>query len=159
MTKVLMIHPERCTGCKTCVLACVYSHEGEVRPTATRIHVYNWEREQFSVPMTCQQCDDAPCVTVCPTGAMHRSAGTILVEYDQNKCIRCRMCVQACPFGNATYDSVTNKILKCDTCAGAPECAKACPNGALEWVDESISTRSRKKAFAKKFKEAFQEVS
>jgi Fe-S-cluster-containing hydrogenase component 2 len=90
---------------------------------------------------------------------MHRSSGTILVEYDQNKCIRCRMCVQACPFGNATYDSVTNKILKCDTCAGAPECAAVCPDGALEWVDESISTRSRKKSFAKKFKDAFQEVS
>jgi Fe-S-cluster-containing hydrogenase component 2 len=89
---------------------------------------------------------------------MHRASGETLVEYDQAKCIRCRMCVQACPFGNAAYDSVTNKILKCDSCQGAPQCAAVCPNGALEYVDDTISTRSRKKAFAQKFKDAFQEV-
>ncbi len=158
MSKVLMIHPDKCTGCKNCVLACVYAHEDEFRPTAARIHVYNWEREQFSVPMMCQQCDDAPCTTVCPTGAMHRASGSLLVEYDEDKCIRCRMCVQACPFGNAMYDSVTNKIIKCDTCQGAPACVAACPNHALEYVESTIATRSRKKAFADKFKEAFQEV-
>ena len=157
MSKVLMIHPDKCTGCKSCVLACSYKHEGEARPTAARIHVFNWEREQFSVPMMCQQCEDASCVSVCPTGAMHRES-SILVGYDEAKCIRCRMCVQACPFGNASYDTLTNKIIKCDTCDGAPACAAVCPNGALEFVDETISTRSRRKTFAKKFKDAFMEV-
>lgn len=158
MSKVIMIYPERCAGCNTCVLACAFTHDGESRPSASRVHVYNWEREQFSVPMLCQQCDDAPCVAVCPTGAMHRQDGTIVVEYDVNKCIRCRMCVQACPFGCASYDMVTNKIHKCDTCAGAPECVAACPTHALEYVDVTVSTRARKKSFAKKFKDAFQEV-
>ncbi len=159
MAKIIMIHPEKCTGCKSCTLACAYFHEEVSRPAASRIHVFNWEREQFSVPMMCQQCDDAPCVSVCPTGAMHRTGGDILVEYDQTKCIRCRMCVQACPFGNATYDMETNKILKCDTCAGAPECVAICPNGALEYVEDTTSTRSRRRVFANKFREAFKEVS
>jgi Fe-S-cluster-containing hydrogenase component 2 len=68
------------------------------------------------------------------------------------------MCVQACPFGNAVYDSVTDKIIKCDTCQDNPSCVAACPVKAIEYVEEDVATRSRKKAFAKKFKEAFQEV-
>ena len=68
------------------------------------------------------------------------------------------MCVQACPFGNAVYDSITNSIIKCDNCQGEPACAAACPVQALVYIEESISTRTRNKAFAQKFKEAFQEV-
>ena len=158
MSKILMIHPDKCTGCNNCVLACSFHHEGVFRPSASRVHVYNWEREQISVPMMCQQCDNAPCINVCPTAAMHRNPESGVVEWDEAKCIRCRMCVQACPFGNAVYDSLTNKILKCDTCDGDPECVLACPNQALEFTEDTISTRSRKKAFATKFKEAFQEV-
>jgi len=66
MTKLLMIHPEKCTGCENCVLACSFHHEKDFRPAATRIHVFTWEREGISVPMMCQQCGDAPCIKVCP---------------------------------------------------------------------------------------------
>jgi Fe-S-cluster-containing dehydrogenase component len=89
---------------------------------------------------------------------MHRAAGTTLVEYTKALCIGCRMCTIACPFGNAVYDSVTESILKCDTCGGDPACVAYCPSQALEFVDDNIATRSRKKAFATKFKEAFQEA-
>ena len=159
MSNILMIHPEKCTGCENCSLACSYAKEGLFRPAAARVHVYSWEREGFSVPIMCQQCDDAPCVSVCPTGAMHRGPGQVVVDYDSKKCIRCRMCVQACPFGNALYDSSTNTILKCDNCDGDPACVKFCPNKALTFEDETNSGRSRKKAYAAKFKDAFQEVS
>ena len=158
MAKVLMIHAEKCTGCHNCSLACSFVHEGQFRPPATRVHVYSWEREGFSVPMMCQQCDTASCVKVCPTAAMHRTPGTTLVEYTKAKCIGCRMCTIACPFGNAVYDSFTGSIIKCDTCVGDPACVAYCPNQALEFVDDNISTRTRKKAFAAKFKEAFQEA-
>ena len=158
MAKILMIHPDKCTGCLNCSEACSYTKEGRFRSAAARVHVYTWEREGISVPMMCQQCNDAPCVSVCPTGAMHRKTGELIVQYDTAKCIRCRMCVQACPFGNAVYDSVTDSIIKCDNCQGNPACATACPVKALEYVEESISTRTRSKAFAQKFKDAFQEV-
>jgi anaerobic carbon-monoxide dehydrogenase iron sulfur subunit len=158
MTKVLMVHPDKCTGCQNCALACSFVHENAFRPPAARVHVYTWEREGMSVPMLCQQCDEASCVKVCPTGAMHRDQGASVVDYDRAKCIGCRMCVQACPFGNATYDNVTASIIKCDNCGGDPECVQFCPNQALEYQDDSVSTRSRKKAFALKFKAAFQEV-
>jgi anaerobic carbon-monoxide dehydrogenase iron sulfur subunit len=158
MSKILMIHPDKCTGCHNCELACSFSHEGEFRNRASRVHVYSWEREGFSVAMMCQQCDEAACVSVCMPGAMHRDPETGRVEWDKEKCIGCKMCVQACPFGNAVYDAKTKKIFKCDTCGGNPECVTFCPNHALEWVDDNVATRSRKKAFAQKFKDAFTEV-
>ncbi len=126
---------------------------------ASRIHVYTWEREGFSVPMMCQQCDTAACMKVCPTGALHRNLGELLVEFNKTKCIGCHMCTIACPFGNIVYDTYFGAPLKCDQCGGDPSCAKACPAHALEWVDDSISTRDRKKSFASKFKAAFEEAS
>ena len=154
MSKVLMIHPELCTGCSNCALACSFKHEGQFRPAASRVHVFTWEREGFSVPIMCQQCDTASCMKVCPTGALHRVKGETLVEYDRGKCIGCRMCTIACPFGNAVYDSATESILKCDTCDGDPACVRMCPVHALEFVEDSISTRARKRAFASKLKTA-----
>ena len=156
MPKILMIHPDKCTGCQNCELACSFSHESQFRPAGTRVHVYSWEREGFSVPMMCQQCDSASCMKVCPTGALHRAKGELLVEYTQEKCIGCRMCTIACPFGNAVYDAATESILKCDTCGGNPSCAQFCPVGAIEYVEDSISTRSRKMAFASKMKSALE---
>ena len=158
MGMMLTIHPEKCTGCRNCELACSLEHGGDFRIKASRIHVYAWEREAFSVPMMCQQCSDASCVTVCMPKAMHRNPATGLVEYDASKCIGCKMCVQACAFGNAAWDALTASILKCDTCDGDPACAKICPTGALEWTDDDLAVQARKKSFATKIKNAFSEA-
>jgi anaerobic carbon-monoxide dehydrogenase iron sulfur subunit len=159
MAKVLMINPDKCTGCRNCELACSFAHEHQFRPGATRVHAFTWEREGVSVPMMCQQCDDAACVRVCPTGAMHRSATVAnLVEWDAKACLRCKLCTVACPFGNARYDAAASSIFRCDTCGGDPECVKFCPNGALVFVDDEVQTRARKKGYAERLKQAFQEV-
>jgi anaerobic carbon-monoxide dehydrogenase iron sulfur subunit len=154
MAKVLMIHPDKCTGCRNCELACSVSHEGEFRPAASRIHVYNWERENVSIPMTCQQCSTAACVSVCPTGSMSNNRADGTVVWNASSCIGCRMCTIACPFGNATYDVRSNAVLKCDMCNGSPECVQFCPNGALEFVDDTTASQGRKKAYAARFKES-----
>jgi carbon-monoxide dehydrogenase iron sulfur subunit len=156
MAKVFMIHPERCTGCQNCRMACSFSHENQFRPAAARVHVFTSEREGYSVPMMCQQCDAAPCMKVCPTGALYRAQGSTLVEYARAKCMGCRICTMACPFGSAVYDSVTESILKCDTCGGEPACALFCPTQAIEFIEENIATRTRRRAFAAKFKSAFE---
>ena len=158
MAKVLMVHPDKCTGCRNCELACAFSHDGgNFRLRTTRIHVYTWEREGFSVPLMCQQCETAACISVCPTGALYRGADNV-VQWDANKCILCRMCTLACPFGCAVYDAETSAIQKCDMCSGDPACVKACPADALEFADDTIATYSRKKAYAAKLKDAFQEA-
>jgi len=95
--------------------------------------------------MMCQQCGDAPCIKVCPTGAMHRMAGAAL-WIGHEKVHPLQNVHTWLPFGNAVYDSLTNSILKCDECEGDPACVRMCPNKALEFVEDTISTRSRTKA-------------
>lgn len=158
MSKMLVIHPDKCTGCHNCELACSMHHEGHFRPRAGRVHVYTWEREVFSVPMMCQQCNEAACAKVCMPGAMTRNARTGQVDLDHSKCIGCKMCVQACPFGAAVWDSLTARIFKCDTCGGDPACVAFCPTHALEWAEDLVSTRERKKSFATKLKNVFSET-
>lgn len=157
MAKMLMVHPDRCVGCKSCATACAFAHEGSQRLDASRVHIYSFQWEGVSVPMLCQHCSDAACVTVCPTGAMHRNDVTALIELDADRCIRCRMCTMACPFGNAVYDALTDSIFKCDVCQGDPACVQVCPSDALEYVDDTVSTASRQKNFASKLKDVFQE--
>jgi carbon-monoxide dehydrogenase iron sulfur subunit len=159
MAKVIMIHADKCTGCHNCELACSFKQEGLFRPVLSRVHAYSWEREGLSVPMMCQHCEDAPCASVCPTGAMRRNKASGLIDWNKDTCMRCRMCTIACPFGNVVYDSGTNKILKCNMCDGDPECVHFCPSEALTYIEGTIAVRARKKAFASKFKEVFKEVS
>ncbi len=158
MAKMLMIYPDRCTGCHNCELACTLSHDNEFRPSMSRIHVYSWEMEGFSMPTTCQHCEDAPCVAVCPTGAMHDDKALNTVAWDVLKCIGCRMCTLACPFGAVVFDTGRRRIVKCDMCNGDPECARFCPVAAIEYVEEADAVRSRKKAVAVGFKKTFEEV-
>jgi len=79
------------------------------------------------------------------------------LELDKDKCIGCKMCVQACPFGRSVWDELTHKVLKCDNCGGDPACAKMCPTHATEWVDDLVATRTRKRTFAERFKKTFSE--
>ena len=85
MAKMLMISADKCTGCHNCELACSMHHEGDFRPDATRVHVYTWEREGFSVPMMCQHCRDAPCITVCTPHALTRDPATGWVDLDRRQ--------------------------------------------------------------------------
>src|ERR1700731_1055808 len=94
--KFLMINADKCTGCRNCELACAMVQEGAFRPMASRVHVNTWEVEGFSVPMMCQHCADAPCVTVCTPHALERDPQTGWVNLSEPKCIGCKMCVQAC---------------------------------------------------------------
>ncbi len=158
MEKMLMIYPDRCTGCHSCELACSFFHDGEFRPQTARIRVYSWEMEGFSMPTTCLQCDDAPCRAVCPTGALYDEPGRNLVAWTETKCIGCRMCVLACPFGAVVYETPRRRVVKCDLCGGEPECVLFCPNRALEYTGETDANRGRRKAVAFDFKKTFEEV-
>lgn len=159
MAKVLMLNPEKCISCRTCEIACSFEHEREFRPSVARVNVLQFEKEGISVPMMCLQCETAACQMVCPTGALQRNAETGALEINDSKCIRCRMCVNACPFGNASYDAGKNRVVRCDLCGGDPECAKFCPSGAITYVDVTAGALAKKRAYAAKFKEALQEVS
>ncbi|MDD3364127.1 MAG: 4Fe-4S dicluster domain-containing protein [Syntrophomonas sp.] len=158
MDKIIVVQPEKCTGCHTCELVCSFTHADEFNPNRSRISVFNYDKIGFSVPMLCQQCGVAACMNVCPTGAITRNATTGAMEVQDSKCIRCKMCTIACPFGATLYDVVDNIVAKCDLCGGDPACVKLCPSGAISYQEANTASLSKRKAFAAKFKDVFEEV-
>lgn len=111
--------------------------------------------EAVYFPLTCFQCHDAGCVKVCPTSALIRDEETKVIKLIQEKCVGCKMCLLGCPFGTISFNSKTGKAIKCDTCAGDPECIKYCVTGALEFQEAEDSTQYKKRDVAAKLKETF----
>ncbi|NMA55317.1 MAG: 4Fe-4S dicluster domain-containing protein [Firmicutes bacterium] len=157
MSNILLISPDRCRGCGSCELACSFKHEGEFRPAAARISVLRF-KAGISVPLTCLQCDEPYCMAVCKTGAIVKNEVSGVVEVDGDKCIGCRMCVMACPFGNINYSIATKQAVKCDYCGGEPECALWCPEQAIEYVPQDTATLGRKKDYSARFARLVEEV-
>jgi len=134
MDKVIVVDPDRCTGCKVCELICSLHHEDEINPMKSRINIMSWEVEGIDIPMICQQCEDAPCQTVCPTRAIYLNEETGALLIDDAKCIGCRMCLSACPFGAPSVLPDTKKVVKCDLCSGEPQCVEFCEPRALQYM-------------------------
>ena len=137
MEKILVVDHEKCTGCRLCEMVCAVKHTGANVPNRSRIHIIKWPMEGFELPMMCQQCEEAPCIAVCPKDALSRdlALGRVVLNYDL--CIGCKMCVAACPFGGMGIDTVTRKVIKCDLCDGEPACVRFCDPGALQFVPAS----------------------
>jgi len=90
---------------------------------------------------------------------MHQDFMLQRVGWDEVKCIGCRMCTLACPFGAVVFETGSRRIIKCDLCEGKPECVVFCPTQALDYVEETDAARNRTKAVAVEFKKTFEEVS
>jgi carbon-monoxide dehydrogenase iron sulfur subunit len=146
--KTVFVNPERCIGCKHCQIACTVEHsesknlyqavfeEPLPRP---RIHVAPGLYMDSSFPNKCRHCNPAPCMTVCPTGAISRDMEMDIVLVDDTKCIACAMCAMVCPFDVLTFYTVGTKLaaVKCDHCiqrqreGEIPACVEACKTDAL----------------------------
>lgn len=151
MAKVLVIDYEKCTGCRICEQVCTVKHEGVVNPARSRIRVIKWEQEGRYVPMTCQQCESAPCQTICPVKAISRDETLNRVVVDYDICIGCRMCVAICPFGAMAFDTLAQKVMKCDFCDGDPQCARFCEVDAIQYLDATEQSMEKQIATADKF--------
>lgn len=133
-SKTLVIHPERCTGCGDCERACSDRQTGIRNPMRSCIRVIReFDDDTFYLPMTCQQCEDPPCLAACPNEAIFRDDVPDRVVINHQKCVGCRMCVSACPFGAMGFDEERGKSFKCDLCGGDPECVRACEAKAIEY--------------------------
>ncbi|EIM35656.1 4Fe-4S dicluster domain-containing protein [Enterobacter hormaechei] len=138
MNRFILADPEKCIGCRTCEVACMMSHQSSATPVAFTSRIRVVKGGTFTTAVGCHQCEDAPCANVCPTGAIHRAAGAWLVK--QSRCIGCKSCMVACPFGAMQVRVVEDRVqaLKCDLCAhreGGPACVEACPTHALRCID------------------------
>jgi Fe-S-cluster-containing hydrogenase component 2 len=131
--RVLNVNYEKCTGCRLCEMACSLGHFTLFSHWFSRIRVLKGKTFFHFYPQFCTQCGDAYCVRACPTGALEKKFD--LVHYDRNKCILCRQCTFACPWGLIYPDPEMQFMIKCDLCGGDPECVKVCLQDAITFVD------------------------
>lgn len=155
----------RCVGCQTCVVACQQAHNTRPGISWNVVEPVEFGREwpeadRCYLSHACMQCEDAPCVAVCPAGAsVQREDGIVVVDYE--KCVACGLCVDACPYGArkmstsdvwyfdaadpAPYEAYgtqrMNVAEKCTFCAERldeglqPRCVEACFYGARVFGD------------------------
>ena len=135
-----VIDHTRCIGCHACTTAC--KSENEVPLSVTRTYVkyvdagyFPQARRSFQVTR-CNQCEDAPCVTACPTAAMFRRSDGI-IDFDKSICIGCKACIAACPYDAIFINPDDKSAEKCNFCAHRldvglePACVVVCPTQAL----------------------------
>lgn len=148
--KRILVREALCSGCRACEVACVAWHEGGFGTATARIRVTKLDHLGVDRPHVCRLCQPAPCVTACPTGALHRSKfpGTEVVLVQPDECIGCSACVDACPFGVATLHPATGLALICDLCGGNPACVQRCATGALVYDDAEAGPRAKREAEA-----------
>ena len=159
MAKVLYIDHQKCTGCQLCELVCSVSHDGISNPARSRIRVVKWEAEGLYIPMSCQQCQDAPCLNVCPVKAISRNEELEKVVVDYDVCIGCRSCVSACPFGAMAFNPIDRKVFKCDLCDGEPQCVRFCEEKAVDFVEADKVNSSKRRQAAERVSTAGKEAS
>ena len=162
----LVIDLDTCVGCHACAVSCKeWNTGGEAgilpdydkygaEPDGVwfnRIHSYE-SREggacrTVNLPRSCLHCEDALCVTVCPTGASYKRAEDGIVLIDTDICIGCKLCSWACPYGARELDEDAGVMRKCTLCVDriyneniveaerVPACVRACPAGARHFGD------------------------
>ncbi len=163
----LVIDLDTCVGCHACVIACKgWNTENYGAPLAdadpygadpsgaflNRVHSYEIQPDHGAAqlvhfPKSCLHCDDAPCVTVCPTGASYKRAEDGIVLVNEADCIGCGLCAWACPYGAREQDPVAKVMKKCTLCVDriynenlpevdrVPACVRTCPAGARHFGD------------------------
>jgi carbon-monoxide dehydrogenase iron sulfur subunit len=144
--KVIGVHTDRCTGCKTCELYCAVERGShgktllkaaqESPPPRPRIKVE--DSNEVPLPLQCRQCVEAPCLNACPSGALVRDTKSGMVVVREDRCIACWTCLILCPFGVISPWPERKFALKCDRCAFMehPVCVDVCPTRALELADK-----------------------
>ncbi len=163
----LVIDLDICVGCHACVIACKgWNTEGSAGPLhdsapygaapegafLNRVHSYEVTREDAPAaivhfPKSCLHCEDAPCVTVCPTGASFKRGEDGIVLVNEDDCIGCGLCAWACPYGAREMDPVDQVMKKCTLCVDRiyndelpeidrePACVRTCPANARHFGD------------------------
>ena len=152
MPQFIAVDHEGCTGCRECEVVCSLYHFGECNPERSAIRVTRKEKDGLvlSLPLVCQQCEQAPCLEACATGALSRESvrGTIVV--DRESCSGCGDCVEACPAGCIFVDNVSLVVICCDLCSGQPQCVDLCHSHCLTHASsEGASANGRVERLAR----------
>lgn len=142
MAKRLFIDLEKCRQCETCKATCSYFY-----------HPFNdgilHLRELAEFGATCRQCEKAPCVTACPTDALEKQKDGVVKRYNL-RCVACRTCCYACPFGVILPELIPYAVSRCDFCIGrlaegeVPICLGGCPEGAIQYGEFEADPKEKR---------------
>lgn len=140
MRYAFVIDQSRCIGCHACSLACKAEHDvpvGSYRTWVKYVEKGSFpDVRRFFTVLRCNHCDDAPCMTICPTTALFRRSNGI-VDFDRDVCIGCKACMQACPYDALYINPDSGTAEKCNFCAHRvekemePPCATVCPTESI----------------------------
>ena len=145
----------KCTGCKSCQVACKQTYHLSMDNTFRRVFNYaggSWSQNAngtyvaedvfgYFVSAACNHCLNPACVANCPTGAMQKDPDTGIVWTDHETCIACGTCVSVCPYSAPSIDVENGYSVKCDMCKDElaldrlPVCVATCPMRALDFGD------------------------
>lgn len=146
------VNASRCTGCKTCEMACRDAYQlGDISSFRRVCEASggSWVKEggswwhnvfAYYLSVACNHCDDPVCQQVCPSGALRKHDDGFVV-LDSDRCIGCGSCAFACPYKAPSYSRKHRAMRKCDGCRARvsegkdPLCVEACPMRALEFGD------------------------
>jgi Fe-S-cluster-containing dehydrogenase component len=157
---------DTCVGCQACAVSCKEWNAGGHSAPLTdhnpygkepkgvwfnRVHVYEVDDGEagrtVNMPRSCLHCEDAACVTVCPTGASYKREEDGIVLVNADTCIGCKLCSWACPYGAREFDEDDGVMKKCTLCVDRiynenldeqfrePACVAACPTNARHFGD------------------------
>jgi len=166
MAKAIVVNIEKCLACKSCEIACALVHskskvlEEAVAESPRPQRMVTVEAAgEFGVPIQCRHCEAAPCVEICPTGAIQRQSEEGPVVVEKELCIGCKLCILICPFGVLRIGSEGRAIIKCDMCLERmeegedPACVEACPTKALKLVSLEQTTKARRREASRRLVE------
>lgn len=145
MTRLgFLLDSDSCIGCHACTVACKSEHDVPLGVNRTWVKyietgTFPDVARKFNV-MRCNQCDDAPCMTICPTSALFRADNGV-VDFQDDDCIGCKSCMNACPYDALYINPETNTAHKCNMCNHRievglePSCQIVCPTEAIKIGD------------------------
>jgi len=137
MAKRLLIDLDKCDECEKCSVECSYFY----RPSMTD-HGILTVREQATFALVCRRCEEPSCVAACKFEALERQEDGVLKRHNL-RCVSCKCCSHACPFGTIYPETVPFYATQCDLCTASavaePPCSPTCVKGAIEYreVDDS----------------------
>ncbi len=144
----MVLDLRKCIGCQACTVSCSMENQpplGQFRTIVSQYEVENVDQphkpvEVFMLPRLCNHCDNPPCIPVCPVQATYQQEdGVVLI--DNERCVGCGYCVQACPYDARFINKETNTADKCTFCYHRvsvgllPACVESCVGGARIFGD------------------------